>query len=124
MGSPAVSGAVESGALTERDLYAKIYANSQDSVFLLEPGSGQILFVNPRAVEDTSYEIEELLELKFNALFLPEDQEAVTTLLKATVEWNNGIDPQRVLKRKSGKKIFVEIATLSVNFEGGKVISC
>jgi len=112
-------------AQTERELYARIYSNAQDSVFLLDSDSGKIIFANPRTTEDTSYELEELLQdFSFRNLFLPEDQPAIDTLLQSTVQWNAGTDPQRFLKRKSGKKIIVEITSLLVEFEGKKAICC
>lgn len=120
--TPEAAG-VRAVANSERDLYSKIYSNSQDSVFLITK-EGKVSFANPRAVEDTSYEMEELQGIDFRSLFLPEEQGAIDTLLAATIDFNNGTDPQRVLKRKSGKKIFVEITSLAVEFEGQKTISC
>ncbi len=107
---------------SERDLYSRIYANSQDSVFLLDVKTRLPFLTNPRAQEDTSFESEELAKLPFESLFLEEDREALLTLLQSTLEWGQGTDPKRTLRRKSGKKIWVEIATLAVDFEGAKAI--
>src|SRR5690606_11956737 len=54
----------------------------------------------------------------------PEDRGAIDTLLKTTEEWKTGTDPQRALRRKSGKKLTVEITTSAVAFEGVSSVFC
>jgi|GEM_PF-4833240 len=110
--------------ISEKDIYLRIFANSKDSVFLVEPGTYTIIFANPHAVEDTSYEATELVGLKIQDLFLPDEQAAITTLLDTTMQWNTGTDPQRTLKRKTGRKLIVEISSSSVEFDGRKVLFC
>lgn len=108
---------------TERDLLSKLYANSQETVLIL--GADQkILLANPRAEEDTSYPVDELLGKAFVDLFLPEETQAIVTLLEATLQWQSGTDPRRTLRRKSGKKIVVEISTMATDFEGAPAIAC
>jgi PAS domain S-box-containing protein len=113
-----------SASASERDIYLKIFEHSKDSIFLITPGTGAIVFANPRAVEDTSYEAEELNGLDFRTLFLPEDQAAINTLLETTLQWKTGVDPQRNLKRKTGRKIIVEISSSIVELQGTSTIFC
>ena len=110
--------------VSESEIYLKIFEHSKDSVFLIDSERGGILFANPRATEDTSYEAAELKGLDFKSLFLPEEQAAIGTLLETTLQWNVGVDPQRFLKRKTGRKIIVEISSSVVVFEGHKTIFC
>ena len=118
-----ISAADSSASQAERTLYSKIYANAPESVFLIEPQGAVITFANPKAQEDTSYELEELTGLDFKTLFFQEDLEAIEALLQATQQWKSGSDPVRVLRRKTGRKIFVEIATLLVDFGGKPMIA-
>lgn len=113
-----------SGASSEKDIYLRIFEHSKDSVFLITPETGQIVFANPKAVEDTSYEAPELDGLDFRSLFLPEDQAAINTLLETTLQWKTGVDPQRNLKRKTGRKIIVEISSSIVEFQGKQTLFC
>lgn len=109
---------------SEKEIFLRIFAHSKDSIYLVSPDTGRIVFANPKAVEDSSYEEHELLSMPFKELFLPDEQTAIQTILEVTSKWNQGVDPERTLKRKTGRKIIVDITTSIVQFESEKSIFC
>lgn len=108
----------------ERAAYERIFAHSQDMVFLVDPGTEKIVFANPKAIEDTSYEAEEIESLPFSELFPEEDREAIKSLLDATHQFKTGVDPQRNLRRKTGRKLITEISTSVVELDGREAFFC
>ena len=110
--------------MSERALYEKLYSSSQESVFLIGVEDSKIIFANPRAVQDTGFERTELLGLPFEEFFLPTERTAIQTMLESTVKWSSGSDPRRLLKRKSGKKIIVEMTASMVEFESKPTVYC
>ncbi|MEK6705334.1 MAG: PAS domain S-box protein [Bdellovibrionota bacterium] len=99
-----------------------IFKYSQDSVFAVDPETGVIIHSNPKATEDTNFEPQELSGLEFKQLFMPEEQDSVVIFLKSTSEFKTGFDPQRVVRRKTGRKIFVEMSASSIEIGGRKII--
>ena len=85
----------------EREIYLRIFAHAKDSIYLIDPETSKIIFANPKASEDTSYEIDELEGLDFKDLFLEEEKGAIQTTLEACLQWNTGVDPHTSSKTQN-----------------------
>ncbi len=102
---------------SDKNLYQSIYNYSQDGVLIVRPETFQILFLNTKQVDLSGHEESDLYQLSFLDLFFDEDIEAIKTILESTIQWKTGLDPLRIMKRGSGRKLYIEMTTSLVNFE-------
>jgi PAS domain S-box-containing protein len=97
--------------------YRQVVENASDAIFVAK--NGFITFTNPRLTEKTGYSPEEIAAVPFTRFIHPEDREMVADRHRKRLQGQAPPSsyPFRILT-KSGEMLWVEIASVLVNWEG------
>jgi PAS domain S-box-containing protein len=111
--------------LAERSLkeslerFQKIFATSNDAIFVFDLQSDRILNVNPRACAIFEYSHQELLSLPFSAVHRNEIHK-FQAFCDSVGERGKGWTNELTCITKSGRPIFCEISASTLKFEGSE----
>ncbi len=98
--------------------YRQVVENASDAIFVAK--GGFITFTNPRLTEKTGYSAEEISDVPFTRFIHPEDREMVADRHMKRLQGQTipSSYPFRIFT-KSGDMLWVEMASVLVNWEGG-----
>ena len=96
--------------------FQKIFATSNDAIFVFDLKDGKILNVNPRACEIFEYSHQELLALPFSAVHRNEPHK-FQAFCDSVGEKGKGWTNELTCITKSGRPIFCEISASTLEFD-------
>jgi len=102
--------------------FRKIFATSNDAIFVVDPHKGRILNVNPMACTMFEYSHEELLSMPFSAIYGNGNhtfQAFCDSVGKNGQGWTNEL----TCLTKSGRPIFCEISASTMEFDGSQCMA-
>ena len=99
--------------------FQKIFATSNDAIFVFDLQDGRILNVNPRACAIFEYSHQELLSLPFSAVHRNEIHK-FQAFCDSVGEKGKGWTNELTCITKSGHPIFCEISASTLEFEGSE----
>jgi len=99
--------------------FQKIFATSNDAIFVFDRQDGRILNVNPRACAIFEYSHQELLSLPFSALHRNEIHK-FQAFCDSAGEKGKGWTNELTCITKSGRPIFCEISASTLEFDGSE----
>ncbi len=95
--------------------YADLFQHGNDAIFIVDPETRSFLDVNETAAQYLGYSRAELLHLKLENLYAPEDAGRNAAIIKALKE-KGEIVFEHVQIRKDGSKVPVEISSRVVYY--------
>ena len=99
--------------------FQKIFATSNDAIFVFNLQDGRIINVNPRACAIFEYSHQELLSLPFSAIYGNEIHK-FQAFCDSVGEKGKGWTNELTCITKSGHPIFCEISASTLEFDGNK----
>jgi len=112
---------VEEVLLESEGKYRGLFENANDSIFISDPDSRQFLNVNENAAKRLGYTKQELLRMKIDDLYSPEDKEIVAPNIKKLIEGQSMVF-DTFHRRKDGSRVPIEISGRIIEYGDQRVI--
>ncbi len=97
--------------------FRKIFAYSNDAIFIIHPERDKIIDVNPRACSKLQYSREELLSMPITAIH-PDEMPELIAFSKSVLEQGEGWTDELSCLTKSGKVLPAEISASVIDIDG------
>jgi len=97
--------------------FRKIFAYSNDAIFIIHPERDKIIDVNPRACSKLEYSREELLSMPITAIH-PDEMPELIAFSKSVLEQGEGWTDELSCLTKSGKVLPAEISASVIDIDG------
>ena len=108
---------LETELARSEERFRRIFEQSNDALFLLDPRSDAILDANPRASEMLGYPHAELLETPISAIH-PDEMPRLRRFVDAVVEQGHGWTNELSCVTRSGDRLPAEISASVTTFDG------
>ena len=99
------------------DLFRKIYNNSNDAIFIIDPKNDKIIEANPRASDMLQYPRVELLGMAISAVH-PQEMPELLAFTDRVLAHGNGWTNELSCLTKSGTQLPAEISASSIEIKG------